>query len=526
MDANDGHPPDTTEALENYDRENHGSMAVVATVDQAPPSHQMQSYSWTGGNSCFSDVGMALWFACYEQWNEPTRKQFLKLLPTDSAMAAMFYHFQRRLELVRNTNNPSSAKYQQVSRDLRVELELGQTVARHWIFSRLKIYSNSKAYGCAVGWLERVVQAVPNTKVDEYFGIKYTLQGRCSAAGSKKFHISSTVPSRPELVFNILCNDIDATRRICGPSAALHDHLEHIAPRCTTGTDVGPLRQEYLHMINSTPCSNPKCNKVVAVSEVIAYWPQILHVRPETLQATPASFQNREPLPLPRNLALFDSTITYELVGRIHYSTASQHYTCDRILGNNHIYQSDDMICGGDFIDIGPTDDKLAELDFTVCLLVYNRTSEKSTSCRSIEEIKEDYSHHDNYKGRQFDEDGLLVESNTSDEEWLSAVASTPFSSQALSPTPAPSPTQTAPTANTQILPPTHIDCLGCGLSGKRFDITAAEVMQCSDCQTWLHTMCMDQPSLMVTKLDGEWVCPNCQDPPVVYWDASWYVAK
>lgn len=201
-------------------------------------------------------------------------------------------------------------------------------------------------------------QAVPNNDVDPFFGIKHTLGSRCTAGSA--VHISQTTPARPEIIYNILVNGVATTRLICGPDATLQDHLEHLIPRCTRGNELGPDR---LHQTTRTPCMHPKCKLMSDVEEIQTIWPNILHVFPETVGSSKTLFGNQTALPLPRCLNLFESTITHELVGRMHHHRNSKHYTCDRIF-NDRLYESDDMRLNGNFIDIGSADENLATLDW------------------------------------------------------------------------------------------------------------------------------------------------------------------
>lgn len=107
------------------------------------------SYKWTGGNSCFFDVGLALWFEAFSRWPSDARSGLLTSLPNDSILASVFHHFDRRIKWLSTGAGGLIAG--------RRELALGQDVTRHAIFGRLKLYSKSSEYGCARTWL---IQAV------------------------------------------------------------------------------------------------------------------------------------------------------------------------------------------------------------------------------------------------------------------------------------------------------------------------------------------------------------------------------
>lgn len=107
------------------------------------------SYKWTGGNSCFFDVGLALWFEAFSRWPSDARAGLLTSLPNDSVLASVFHHFDRRIKWISTGAGGLIAG--------RRELALGQDVTRHAIFSRLELYSTSSEYGCARTWLIKSV---------------------------------------------------------------------------------------------------------------------------------------------------------------------------------------------------------------------------------------------------------------------------------------------------------------------------------------------------------------------------------
>lgn len=72
---------------------------------------------------------------------------FLSKVPTSSALATIFYHFDRRLKCVKN---PETFL-------LKRELSLGQGLVRHLIFRRWGLYETDSAYGCPVTWMQRAI---------------------------------------------------------------------------------------------------------------------------------------------------------------------------------------------------------------------------------------------------------------------------------------------------------------------------------------------------------------------------------
>jgi hypothetical protein len=167
---NDGRPPDTSVALKAYDAADtklHLKKTKKVTFampsdsfpgsksQSTPPSQQQPHinelilYQWSGGNSCFFDVGLALWFEAYRQWPSQTRKMFLKSIPAATVVSSIFHHYERRIKWLATGRGGILAG--------RRELSLGQEVARHGIFSQLKLYEYDGAYGCSRHWMARVI---------------------------------------------------------------------------------------------------------------------------------------------------------------------------------------------------------------------------------------------------------------------------------------------------------------------------------------------------------------------------------
>lgn len=177
-DANDGRPPDTVEALAVVDKELQNKSKKKAskkksTSRKEPTTASLQpaivvsplltpqaliSYEWSGGNSCFFDVGLALWFEAFSRWPQHVREALLKSLPSDTVLASVFNHFERRNKWL------ATGKGDLVNG--RRELGLGQGMARHGIFEQLNLYETADSYGCSRTWLRRGVMVRYHCVVD------------------------------------------------------------------------------------------------------------------------------------------------------------------------------------------------------------------------------------------------------------------------------------------------------------------------------------------------------------------------
>jgi hypothetical protein len=114
-----------------------------------PPAAELISYRWSGGNSCFFDVGLALWFESFKRWDSQRRDAFLTSLEPDTILLPIFNHFERRIKWLEGDPRRIA--------EGRQELMLGQQEARHAIFDRLDLYESAGAYGCSRTWLMRAV---------------------------------------------------------------------------------------------------------------------------------------------------------------------------------------------------------------------------------------------------------------------------------------------------------------------------------------------------------------------------------
>lgn len=120
-------------------------------MDAAGHKRLLQSYPWLEPNSCFFDNGLEHWFRIWLLWDQNTRKMFLKQLPSDSILAAIFYHYERRREWIYGYSGNQSM------RAGLNELELAQRVVRHAIFSKWQLYGRPGEYGCCRTWLTHAI---------------------------------------------------------------------------------------------------------------------------------------------------------------------------------------------------------------------------------------------------------------------------------------------------------------------------------------------------------------------------------
>lgn len=106
---------------------------------------ELISYQWSGGNSCFFDVGLALWFEGFKRWDSQHRDTFLTSLNADTVLLPIFNHFERRIKWLEGDEGGIA--------EGRRELMLGQQEARRAIFDRMNLYESAGAYGCSRTWL-------------------------------------------------------------------------------------------------------------------------------------------------------------------------------------------------------------------------------------------------------------------------------------------------------------------------------------------------------------------------------------
>jgi hypothetical protein len=253
-------------------------------------------------------------------------------------LSSIFYHYERQIKWL--TTNHADLTVGQC------ELSLGQEMTQHGIFNQLKLYEHAGVYGCSRTWMFCVVcvsilpyflcfpmaiivpacfQEVDDPTAECFFGIKHTLKGLCSAG-----HSSLSVAAKPEMVYTIIANAVDATHVICEANVTLQGHLEHLTPRCSIGNDESGTT--LLHTILDLPCSHPGCKNHSSLSHIQTSWPNILCILPETIGSSKDSL-NGEPLTIPLFFSI-QKDVKYELVGRICYECSKEHFTCDCIISD------------------------------------------------------------------------------------------------------------------------------------------------------------------------------------------------
>ena len=149
MDLNDGHPPDASEALWVFDSADKkqptkkvtkkvafmasptSNSGLDSSLSPKPNANELISYKCTGRNSCFLDVGLALWLEAYWRWPPSIRKNLLKSIPTDTVLSSIFNHYDRQIKWLATGHGGLT--------EGQWELLLGQKMTQHGIFNRLKL---------------------------------------------------------------------------------------------------------------------------------------------------------------------------------------------------------------------------------------------------------------------------------------------------------------------------------------------------------------------------------------------------
>ncbi|KAF7973102.1 hypothetical protein HWV62_16208 [Athelia sp. TMB] len=246
--VNDGRPPDTTETLLQFTAEqerteppskniastsrtlpaanskNGSNTGPKSTLNLVcpPRAEDLISYPWNDGNSCFFDAGLTALFACVESWTPTLRKSILEVLPNESVLATIFWHFQCRTDWLEEL--PTSDQWH-LQRG-RTELCFGQILVRHGIFNKLELYPDPGDYGSVAVWIQEAINHVADAGIDQFFSLKHTVRTRCS-----KPHTSYMPSARERIVCYLRQDDIKLTRQLCGEHATLNDYLEHLIPR-------------------------------------------------------------------------------------------------------------------------------------------------------------------------------------------------------------------------------------------------------------------------------------------------------
>ena len=153
FEENDGRPPDTEAVL-------HPRKVLDTSVSSAA---FLLAYKWRAPNSCFFDGGLEIWFRAYSTWPEDVRQSFLSIVPHDSFLGSAFYHFDRRIKLIKGGSTLDV---------IHQALDMMQTMTLHYIFERWKLYPIG-SHGCAMQWLSHAVRVSYNFYQLSYFVLTY-----------------------------------------------------------------------------------------------------------------------------------------------------------------------------------------------------------------------------------------------------------------------------------------------------------------------------------------------------------------
>ncbi|KAJ7768047.1 hypothetical protein B0H14DRAFT_3895019 [Mycena olivaceomarginata] len=223
---NDGRAPDTVAALAAAAAAE--ANAVPALPVPAPhldlatqySPRLLQSFRWDSPNSCFVDTPLELWFRAFALWSATERVDFLKSLPSHSALAKFFYIFQRRLLWIESSSSDFASNY---------DFSLCQSQARLMIFDRWKLYKSRDMYGNATSWLHHAIETIRS--IDEVI----------SAHAESSSIFSNFPPASPALTI------VNTPRNIANP-ADLPD-VDSAVPAVSSGTGIEPAPFPF----NETP---------------------------------------------------------------------------------------------------------------------------------------------------------------------------------------------------------------------------------------------------------------------------------
>jgi hypothetical protein len=370
---NDGRPPDTIAALAVAEME-LGS-PVMSPFPPATPfvysPRMLQSFKWASPNSCFFDTPLELWFRAFALWPGPERVDFLKYLPSSSALAKFFYIFQRRLLWIESNSPDLVGDY---------DFSLCQSHARALIFDRWKLYASRDMYGNATSWLLHAIQVslsvftlysphqfLPkdsgtSLNVQLNFRLEHLLSGMCPA-GHQSLVSLHGIP----LVLPLNHFDLRVARAKFGPTTSLTEYFSTAMPRIFTGTNmIGG--SALVHSLPARRCTHNECLAQFQSHNIETRWPRILHINPDT-GSQPA-------LPMTRAFTVSDGTgnsVGYRLVGTMSFDSDRQHYTA-KIMIDDQSFRYDGMYRGGALVPLGSLD-MMCVPDSSAVMWVYHRTS-------------------------------------------------------------------------------------------------------------------------------------------------------
>ncbi|KAF8217308.1 hypothetical protein K438DRAFT_2082802 [Mycena galopus ATCC 62051] len=314
---NDGRAPDTVAALDLL----------------TPGTHQghkrlLQSYPWQQPNSCFFDNGLEHWFRIWLLWDQSTRKMFLKQLPSDSILAAIFYHYERRREWIYGYSGNQSM------RAGLNELELAQRVVRHAIFSKWQLYGRPDEYGCCRTWLTHAItDGGTAEKVHLFFGRRHSWKAICGSG-----HETVKAIGRPQTFVAISPFDLLDLREKNGSNCTWSDYLASTVPRVSGGNSGSTPVHEVAWPLLCSDCNCPHSSDESPINPQEAFietsWPQILHITPD------AGVQDRLPNSHTISFPTVEGRVEYTLIGTV--SHRNSHWT-SKIRIDSQTFRYDDL---------------------------------------------------------------------------------------------------------------------------------------------------------------------------------------
>ncbi|KAF8185359.1 hypothetical protein K438DRAFT_1766002 [Mycena galopus ATCC 62051] len=500
---NDGRAPDTLAALAALDRESMDAPHSVPTLPVTAPnqqtaysSHMLQSYPWSAPNSCFFDTGLELWFRVWTRWSSQERIAFLSSLPPSSALATFFYHFDRRLKWINERGT---------SIDGDRILGLGQSLARHAIFNKWKLYKNKGDYGCATTCLHHAIRdSNTSDMVQLQFGVGHLLSGRCPAQ-----HLSRTGVGSIQTLLPINRFDLRTARAKQGPSTSLTEYFALCTPRISGGNDDSGTT--VVHSLLPPPCSHPDCppSTPVLIDEIGTLWPKILHINRETGTET-----RLEIAP--------GGVIDYELVGTTSFDPPRKHWT-SKVLIDETTFHYDDLVYGGSLIAQGPADLILIP-DQRASLWIYHRTSKFNESTKSLRNVASMY------------DAAFAVDLSRARSPPLTVHGSplpNPPSTLSTTDNSGPNPNDDAAATKGSALTPFAINdqppesaalypekpppsewCSGCRQICNESSVQHPAI-QCHECRFWHHVKCIMDKSPYIEVNLNNWLCNICDGIPL-----------
>ncbi|KAJ7216099.1 hypothetical protein GGX14DRAFT_607331 [Mycena pura] len=507
---NDGRAPDTVAAL---------AAAAAATPTgnptpqpptgtQPPPTTPtiaytpklLKSYRWDPPNFCFFDTGLELWFRAFSRWSDEEQAEFLNSLPSESALACFFYHFQRRRKWIMEA---SSTNIQGVR-----ELSLGQGNARHRIFNQWKLYRN-----CASTWLHHAIRdAEPSLEVRLHFGVAHAFYGSCPSNHPVQLWVGSI-----QTLLRINLFDLRAARRQYSAAASLTDYFASCTPRILPGNDEGGT--QVVHSVPAPACQHPDCagSHSLEIETIDTFWPIILHINPDS--GTLAR------LPIDQSFSIdngSDGSITYELVGTTSFDFERKHWTSNVLIGDT-TFHYDDLHNAGSLRQCGASG-LISTPDPRAVLLVYHRTSALDKSSKPFRGVVSAY------------DEQLAIDASIPRRS-PSLIHDTPPATPKNSTTPIPESGINAAGSGAAPFPLGLLSPLGehqpevpppaewcpCCRSICEHAADKVPTVRCTGCKYWHHIGCVLEADWAIDPGDLEgWLCPICDESwlfPVVIWN-------